>query len=98
MPRCMHAVLAAVCLLPSISLGQNLYGTLTGNVTDASNAPVPGCKVEARNLENEVQRGSVSDERGVYSFNDLQPGTYQVTIQCAAFAVFTRPGIAVEAG
>jgi hypothetical protein len=99
MLRCIvQATLAVALLLPSVSFSQNLYGTLTGNVTDASNAPVPACKVEARNLDNAVVRNVLTDDRGVYSFNDLQPGTYQITVQSPAFAVFTRPGVAVEAG
>src|SRR6266568_55537 len=99
MLRCIvQAILAVVLLLPSISFSQNLYGTLTGNVTDGSNAPVPGCKVEVRNLENAVVRNADTDERGVYSFNDLQPGSYQLTIRSTSFAVFMRHGIAVEAG
>ena len=77
---------------------QNLYGTLTGNVTDASAAPVPGARVQATNMETGVSREVLTDERGVYSLSDLQTGAYRLTIRSAAFAPFTRDGIPVTAG
>ena len=59
---------------------QVLYGSLTGNVTDASGAAVPGAKVEALNVGTGVSKQAVTDDRGTYLFSDLQPGTYKVTI------------------
>jgi hypothetical protein len=92
----MSAAVLLVCV--TVSQAQNLYGTLTGNVTDISAAPVPGAKVEALNTENGSSREAVTDEHGVYSFNDLQNGTYKVTIRGTAFAEFVREGIPVIAG
>jgi hypothetical protein len=77
---------------------QNLYGVLTGNVTDSTDAAVPGAKVEALNSETGVQREVFTNERGVYSFNDLQPGVYRITIRSTAFSNFVRDGVPVEAG
>jgi hypothetical protein len=83
--------------LPWRSDGQVLYGSLTGNVTDSSTAAVPAAKVEALNTSTGIFRHSETDERGVYTFNDLQPGAYKVTITTGAFAPFVREGIPVEA-
>jgi hypothetical protein len=60
-----------------------LYGSLTGNVTDAADAAVAGAKVEAANTATGVTRQGTADERGTFLFNDLQPGTYKVSISCA---------------
>ena len=73
-------------LLVCSAHAQVLYGSLTGNVTDASGAAVPGVKVEVLNTATGVSRQGVTDERGTYLFSDLQPGTYKVTIAAPAFA------------
>ena len=76
----------AMCLAVLLSLyshpsyAQVLYGTLTGNVTDASGAAVPDAKVEALNVATGVVGNVSTDDRGVYLFNDLQTGTYKVTL------------------
>jgi hypothetical protein len=65
---------------------QTLYGSLTGIVTDASGAAVPNAKVEALNVATGVLKSAQTDDRGSYLFNDLQPGTYRVTISAKSFA------------
>jgi hypothetical protein len=67
-------------------LAQVLYGTLTGTVTDSSDAAVPNAKVEAVNSNTGVSRETTTDERGVFVFRDLQAGSYSVTISAAAFS------------
>src|SRR5205823_4942223 len=67
------------------------------NVTDLSTSAVPGAKVEAVNTNTGVVRQTTTDERGVYAFNDLQPGAYKVTITSGAFSTFIREGIPVDA-
>src|SRR5262249_17221927 len=93
------AVSAAVLVMcATVSQAQNLYGPLTGDVNHARAAPGPGAKGETLKAENGRTRERVTDEHGVYSFNDLQNGTYKVTIRGASFAEFVREGIPVTAG
>ncbi len=84
-------------LFAGAAKGQILYGSLTGNVTDASNAPVPGAKIEALNVGTGVSAGGVSDTRGVYLINDLQPGTYRVTISAGGFGTVVHENVLIEA-
>jgi hypothetical protein len=72
--------------LSSPAHGQVLYGSLTGNLTDASGAAVPNAKVEATNTSTGVSKATTTDDRGAYLFSDLQPGTYKVTISAPAFS------------
>src|SRR5215813_4581556 len=82
---CAIAVVALVSLACPVS-AQVLYGSLTGNVTDASGAGVPGAKVDALNVATGAAKQGTTDDRGTYLFSDLQPGTYKVTITAASFA------------
>src|SRR5712691_5372873 len=60
--------------------GQVLYGSLTGNVSDPKGAAVPGAKLDLVNASTGAGKSTVSDERGGYSFSDLQVGVYKLTI------------------
>src|SRR5881397_2414490 len=95
-----HPILAAlltVFLGETASLhAQVLYGSLTGNVTDASGSAVPGAKVEALNTATGIAKQSATDERGTYIFTDLQPGAYRVTISAPAFASRVQEGVAIS--
>ena len=93
----------AMCLAVLLSLyshpsyAQVLYGTLTGNVTDASGAAVPDAKVEALNVATGVVRNVSTDDRGVYLFNDLQTGTYKVTVSAPSFRTVVQEGVGIKA-
>lgn len=74
---------------------QVLYGSLTGNVTDASGAAIPNAKVEALNIGTGISKSATTDERGAYLFNDLQPGKYKVTIAAKGFGGQIREGVTI---
>ena len=94
--RAMVCSLAAVLLTVALAVpaaAQTLYGSLTGNVTDASGAAVPNAKVEALNVGTGIVKTAQTDERGAYLFNDLQPGHYKVTISAPAFSTRVVEGV-----
>ena len=62
---------------------QVLYGSLVGNVTDATGAAVPGAAVVLTNRATALVRRATSDDRGQYSFNDLQLGDYDATVSAS---------------
>src|SRR4051794_10452761 len=80
------AALVATAFFTVPASAQVLYGSLTGNITDASGAAVPGVKVEALNVGTGAAKQTTTDDRGAYLFSDLQPGTYKVTVSAPAFA------------
>src|SRR5262245_5445071 len=83
-----------VSLLCSIALifagaysvrAQVISATLTGVVTDASEAVVPNAKVTITNtLSGDVRRTTTNTE-GYYTFASLPAGTYKVTVEAAGF-------------
>jgi len=82
---------------PTAAHGQTLYGSLTGNIADATGAAVPNAKIEALDVATGIPEQAVSDERVAYVINDLQPGSYRVTISAAAFGSLVQEGVAVDA-
>ena len=86
-----------VALTCHVANAQVLYGSLTGNVTDPSNAAVPGAKVEALDVGTGVTRQTTTDDRGAYLFNNLQFGVYKITISAAAFRSVIESNIQVNA-
>jgi hypothetical protein len=82
---------------PRLLDAQVLYGTLTGNVLDPSGAAAPGAAVEALNTGTNVKREMATDERGIYRFNNLQPGDYKVTVAARSFNTYVETGVQVQA-
>ncbi len=83
--------LAAFFLFAGMASAQVLYGSLTGNVIDPANAPVPGVPVEALNMSTNVKSETTTDDRGVYRFTELQAGLYQVTVTANRSAPSSKP-------
>src|SRR5262245_47570222 len=90
-------LLLAILAFVAPAHAQVLYGTLTGEVTDPTGAVVAGAKVTALNVGTNVSKLGSTNERGLYTFNDLQPGTYELTVEATAFNAATRKSIRVEA-
>lgn len=88
---------AAMTVVAPALQAQVLYGTLTGNVTDASGAAVPNAKIEAVNTGTGVSKQAATDDRGAYTINDLQPGTYRVTITAPSFGRVVQEGVTLDA-
>ncbi len=75
---------------------QVLYGSLTGNITDASGAAVPNARVEALNTATGLTKQTNTDDRGIYLFSDLQPGPYKVTVSATSFTTAVRENVPIN--
>jgi len=76
---------------------QVLYGSLVGNVTDQNGAAIADAKVEISNMATGAVTNTTTDERGAYSFNNLQVGMYKVSISRATFKTTVKESIRIEA-
>jgi hypothetical protein len=79
------AVLLMVLTLSAQLFCQTTTSSLSGTVTDASKAVLPGASVTAINSETGVKATATTNSAGVYNFASLQPGTYKVTAQVTGF-------------
>lgn len=94
-----HLVLAALVVLGVKAAGaQALYGSLVGNVVDDSGARIPGATVTATRLETNQVSEQVTPENGTYSFTNLLPGTYQLSVTLPGFKTFSVNEIALRIG
>src|SRR6266436_332444 len=62
-----------------------INATLSGTVSDATGALIPGVEVTATNTATGVASVSLSNESGTYRFPSLQPGAYEVTSALPGF-------------
>jgi len=85
-------LVCSAALIP-VAQGQGGKGTIAGRVMDSSSGALIGAKVTVQPDGVSV----VSDARGQFFINDLDPGSYTVTITYVGFEAFTQT-VTVAAG
>ena len=90
-------VLSAILVAPPSLRAQVLYGSVTGNVTDAKGDSVPGAKVDVVETATGALKSTTTDDRGAYSISDLKVGVYKITISRAGFKTELKDEVKVEA-
>lgn len=74
---------------------QEYRARVQGFVTDPTQAAVVGAKVKLRNEKTGVETTRTSGETGLYIFDLVEPGVYEITVEAAGFARYTQSGIVV---
>ena len=84
--RFVLAAMAIVfCLAVVPATGQERFSGLTGTVSDASGAVLPGATVTITNKETGKIYTLVTAADGVYRILDLEPGRYSVKYELSGF-------------
>ena len=91
---------AAALLLSSAprAYGQATTGELTGRVTDAASAVIPGVTVTLRSPDTGLVRTAVTNDTGEYFFLLIPPGRYTVAAELAGFKKVERPDVLINVG
>ena len=76
-----------------ISFAQAVNGTLLGTVTDASGATIASAKITAKETSTGLIHESVSNDSGNYTFPDMLPGNYTLTVEANGFKKATQEKI-----
>jgi Carboxypeptidase regulatory-like domain len=90
------ALCALITLYSSSLFAQAVNATLLGTVTDVSGAVMANAKVTATETNTATSRTTQTNESGNYTFPDLAPGLYTVTVEQAGFKKEVRQGIQLQ--
>ena len=85
-------------LLPTTAGAQVLYGSMTGTITDASGAAIPGANVTIKDEQTGLELNAVTDSTGTYNIRNITGGTYTLRAALQGFKEFVQTGIPVTAG
>src|SRR5690242_147693 len=78
--------------------GQNIRGSIVGNVTDSSGAAIPGAQITVTNQGTGIAVKTTTDSTGTYTVPDLLAGTYQVSVAKEGFKTHEFSGIRLLTG
>jgi Carboxypeptidase regulatory-like domain/TonB dependent receptor len=101
MKRSVWVAAATFALLFSLwvpaAIGQAVYGSILGTVTDPSGAAVAGAKVTVISQSKNVSTSDTTNESGNYSVTHLIPDVYTIRIEGQGFKVLQYRDIQVSA-
>src|SRR6516225_6368506 len=83
--------------LPALMLAQNTSSSLTGTVQDAQGAVVPNAKVTLTGEGNGFVTTALANREGFFSFPDLTPASFTLSVEAPGFKVYRQTGISVDA-
>ncbi|HLJ16904.1 MAG TPA: TonB-dependent receptor [Bryobacteraceae bacterium] len=87
-----------VGLCASAVRAQTVPAQLTGVVTDVSGAIIPNAEVTATNIQTGVKTHRSTNNLGLYTITDLEPGIYQVQVQKTGFRTVVQSNIQLSVG
>ena len=91
--------LAVICAIDPNSLrAQTSYGSILGTVTDSGGAVLAGAHVQLTNKGTNAAQTTVTGSSGTYTFINLNPGVYSITVTNQGFKSATNNQIEVSIG
>lgn len=87
-----------LALIPVAIWAQGSGATVTGLVTDASGALVPGATVTVTNRGTAVASRTETNEAGLYILPTLIPGSYSLEVQKPGFKTYRVDNFTLETG
>jgi hypothetical protein len=90
--------IAFAAMLSGNLAAQSIYGTITGIVSDPSQAVVAGAALKLRDQQSGSQRETVTNTDGYFTFSSVPPGAYQLTVVAKGFETHQQSDIALGGG
>ncbi|HKV24651.1 MAG TPA: carboxypeptidase regulatory-like domain-containing protein [Candidatus Acidoferrum sp.] len=91
------ALLCVFMLKVPTAIGQAVFGSIIGTVTDPQGNAVVGAKVTVTSVTKSFTYDTTTNESGNYSVTHLIPDTYKVHVEASGFKVSDVPSIVVSA-
>jgi len=85
-------ILAILLLQPNLK-AQLSVASLTGQVSDATGAVIPGADVDARNDATGIEHRTQTNSTGYYTLPKIEPGTYTITASKAGMSTTVQQGV-----
>jgi hypothetical protein len=82
-----------LCSASQPTLGQQITASITGTVEDSAGAALNDATVTARDTERGTSSTTKTTQGGVFNFNNLPIGTYEVKAEAAGFDTEVLPPI-----
>jgi len=82
----------------SSAMAQTTYGAVRGEAKDVQGGLIRDAQVTLTNQDTKVAHTDVTNDRGIYLFGAVDPGTYKVTIAMQGFKTFETSGNIVTVG
>lgn len=99
--RCMTTLVGAMVLTGFAALtmhAQTSRAQIEGLVTDSSGAVVPNATVTLSNIATGVSTVRKTSDTGLYVFDLVNAGTYNVVVEASGFPKFTQQNVQVQSG
>src|SRR6266536_3454993 len=77
---------------------QTFRGSIAGGVADSTGAAIPGASISIVNAGTGLTRSLVTTGSGDFTFPDLPPGKYDVTVAAKGFQTQKIEGLDVPVG
>lgn len=90
-------ILLLATIIPAVLQAQITAGSINGVVHDPSQSAVQGATVTVTNTATSATRSAVTTQDGRYSFSQLMPGDYYITVTGAGFATYKHSNISLQA-
>ena len=97
---CLISVLAfagVVLVAANCAYGQ-AFATITGRALDPAGASVPEATVTATNTETGIVRTTKTTSDGLFRFENLPPGVYDIAIESGSFTKSEAKGVKLQVG
>ena len=72
-------------------------GTISGTVTDSSDAVIVGAQVTVTNSATNVSNNVVTNSTGYFEVDNLNPGVYKISVSAPGFEKLLQQGITLDA-
>ncbi len=94
--RLFLAVLCSSGLASGTASAQVLFGSMVGNVTDATGAAVPSAAVKIAEVKTGQTRDLTTNDSGGYTISTIPPGVYDISVTKQGFRSFVAKTIEVK--
>ncbi len=95
--KSLSTFLVAVALGSSALYSQTASGSLSGIVLDSQNASLAGATITMTDQEKRSMQKSAADSAGRFTFQQMPPGNYTITVEAKGFRKIEKKNIVLNA-